>query len=203
MTDTHSITGEHGVAIRPPKYANDRGEASWEDDWGLVAVAPVDLDDPDSPLTVTVDVAPEIECDDGMPPEMGRRLAAAILAACDAAEGRPLGWTQYRAESPPVGEPDPDHDGMVQVGPGQWQGVSQLAETSDADLASVARFYEEHRAAGRDVTVYKRTFATLRDITAWEPTVFVAIDEYANLQRSLRDHRDIPAPELSPREAAR
>jgi len=92
--------------------------------------------------------------DAGMPPDRARRLAA----ACDAADGAPLDWIQYRAEPPALGEPDPHNARMVIVGPGHSQGPTLLTETFD--LGCVRDFCIDKRGEGRSVTIYWRTFHT-------------------------------------------
>lgn len=163
-SETFGDTTESVVSCTPPRYATDRGEVGWEEDWGYVSVGPVDTEDADSALTVSVDLD---DVDDGMPPEVARRLAAVIAAACDAADGTPLGWTQYRAESPALGEPDPHNAGMVVVGPGYSEGPTMLAETFD--LGCVRDFYTDKRGESRSATIYRRTFRTLAEVTPWEP----------------------------------
>lgn len=170
LSDTSQIT------MYPPRYASERREALWEGPWGRVAVSPTDLDDSTSALTVSVEIDPFSDYLDGMPAQVAREVAAATSAAADAADGLALGWTQYRAESMPAGQPDPEHPGMVQVAPGHWEGLSRLTETFDARI--VASYHEEYLREGRDVTMYARTFNTLSDVTAWAPVPFIMIDAY-------------------------
>lgn len=174
MPETLSGAAAPANVVELPTYVTDTGEAAWEGDWGSVSVAPIDLDDAASARTVSVDVEPDLEC--GMEPEVARRLARVIVAACDAAAGEPLGWRQYFAESPPLGEPDPDHCGMVQVAPGHWEGPTRLSQ--GFELGPVFDFHRRMRAAAREVTVYTRTFRTLADVTAWEP-MLLDLDETA------------------------
>lgn len=151
----------------PPRYANAAGEATWDIQGGNVCVDLAGDQESDLPEPlVRVDVELEYEYGDGMPVAAARVFAAAIVAACDAVDGRPLNWIQYRAVAPPVGEPDPDHPGMVKVGPGHWEGPSRLSEMFDLDI--VGAFWDAKRREGCDVTVERRTFWTLTDITDWE-----------------------------------
>ncbi|MCT7373017.1 hypothetical protein A7R75_28865 [Mycolicibacterium llatzerense] len=133
----------------------------------------VSLNDEDD-LAVTVDLD-SAHHDAGLSTAMGRQLADAVQTACHAADGRALGWTQYRAESAPDKPTDPDMPGMWKIGPGEWHGVSRLPETFDA--ATVANFVARQRAAGHRVSVFTRTFQTLTRVTKWkqvpEPTAIV------------------------------
>lgn len=147
-----------------PRYADGSGEAGWEFDWGSILVAP---NDEDTPPTVTVDLDFEYE-DTGLSTTMARQLAEAVQAACHAADGKPVGWTQYRAEAAPSGPTDPENPGMWKVGTGHWEGVTRLTETFD--LAVVTEFQAGRVAAGQIVTVYARTFHTLTDVSPWVAT---------------------------------
>jgi len=156
-----------------PRYADASGDAGWEFGWGSVLVIRGDQES----LTVTVDLDSNYH-DTGLSTTMGRQLAAAVQAACHAADGKPLGWIQYRAESAPPGPTDPARPGMWKVGDGHWEGLSHLTETFDA--ATVDSFAASQRAAGRIVTVYTRTFQTLTQATEWvkvpDPTAIVCHD---------------------------
>lgn len=162
------------AAAPTPRYADGRGEAGWEFDWGSVLVAPTD-DEDGAPLGITVDLEGRYQDDDEpLTIQSGRELAAAVLAACDAAEGKPLGWTQFHAESAPNGDPDPDKPGMWKVSPSHWVGVTRLTETFDLDAA--LRFGQQMQRQGRSVIYFTRTFRTLTEVSEWTPGLGSAVD---------------------------
>lgn len=154
------------ASVSTPRYADGRGEAGWEFDWGSVLVAPTD-DEDGAPLGITVDLEGRYQEDDALTIAAGRELAGAVLAACAAAEGKPLGWTQFHAESAPTGDPDPDKPGMWKVSPSCWVGVTRLPETFDLD--AVRQFAQRMQRQGRSVTYFTRTFRTLTEVSEWAP----------------------------------
>lgn len=145
-----------------PRYADGK-EAGWEYDWGSIFIAPND----DDVLTVTVDLDFAYR-DSGLSSAMAHQLAAAVQAACNAVDGKPLRWTQYRATATPAGPTDPEMPGRWKIGPGRWVGVTRLTETFD--IATVAAFLERPIADGQIVTLDSRTFHTFTDISPWKST---------------------------------
>lgn len=151
-----------------PTSAGD-GEATWKGDWGSVCVSTLADEDGLPGQVLFFDIERDSE-ENGMAPEISRELAGVIAAATDAAEGNPLGWKQYRAESPLNGEPDPNHGGMVHTDNGTWEGPTRLAPTFQG--REVAEFAREYLDLGRVVTVFTREFRTFTDVTEWEPRVY-------------------------------
>ncbi|MBF6333563.1 hypothetical protein [Nocardia transvalensis] len=164
MSDTAVRT--FAAADRPvPTDTSDGGAVwgSWAVDAVTVGALPQD-DDCRRPVILSVNTV--LGSDPELTPAAARRLAVSLLAAADAAEGHPVGWAEYRAESPNLGSPDPTRPGWAVVGPGHAMGPTQAPETFDVDR--IRRFRDEYTAVGRTVAVWRRIYRTLTDIGEWE-----------------------------------
>lgn len=160
-------------AYTHPTYA-DAGEVSWQGDWGSVAIQVVK--DEDGQDVHALFLSLEEDEDGTTQPEDALELAQVLVSAHAALNGRPLGWVQYRAESPALGEPHPEKPGWVISGNGTAESPTWIPETFN--VSRVVTFQTELLAAGREVKVFLRVFRTLRDVSAWE---FAVLDEHSVL----------------------
>lgn len=172
MQPGQTVPGGHAYAAAPaplPKYAADFGEVLWEGEWGAVGIQRVEDEDGNDVHALFLDIDEDA---DGMQPEAALELAQVLLAAHAALGGKPLGWIQYRAESPALGRPHPQQPGWVITEHGTAESPTWIPETFDT--RRVAEFQAEYLSAGREVSVYRRVFHTLTDVSEWEPAAIDA-----------------------------
>lgn len=158
VTGTTGPQGLSQIAGAAPKYLEENpwgGVAIWEtnptgttvDDYtGSDVTAVADPAHDDRYITVAVEET------DHLTPEDARTLAIQIWAAADAAEGKPIMITTYRASA-------------AHSEPGILNGEAKIAETTSATL--IKDFIARYEQRGCAVIIEARIWRTLTDVSSW------------------------------------